>query len=562
MNGTRIYCTIALAALALAAPGSGARYPLLGGPGLAHVQSAKTGLGMTYRSFNTVSSYSGVSYYGTTGRQDSYSDLWSYQSVGYAPNGSMGVMLTGVAHGESWSVQGASATTAVGDKTLGCPGDAFLSGKYHVSLNEMFDLGLEPMVSIPMSQAKYGDYPSQSGKMDVGCKVLCDVNLGAGTVYVNAGFLTRGSERPMAPLGAGFEYGFNEKISAFAEASGELRLGGQKDTLPDSLVAQAGRFDRTEFRVTPGVRFAPFRYAAVNLAVDIGLTPSAAPWQVIFGIDVPAAAGRFLSVILPGIIAGISRDSRTDRPVKCMISFPDAGLPAIVSDADGMFNATVPPGEYKVQILASGYRMQQRKLVVASQQTETWDIKLNPREGQLTVMVADAASGKPMSADIRFKDSVLPDGKTEPGSGQYFTALAPGKHTLTVSAFGYAPWELSVNIKDKEQQSQSVALPPLAVKKPEVIVQPPGSPNVKTTASERRQAGIAPRVVIKPVAPAVKISPEDLTSRYKTGVQQYMDEEYGKAIATFNTIVKADPGNAKARDYLKKAKERQKKIGG
>jgi hypothetical protein len=300
----------------------------------------------------------------------------------------------------------------------------------------------------------------------------------------------------------------------------------------------------------------------MNLAVDIGLTPSSAPWQVIFGLDVPAAAGRFLSRILPGILAGITHDSRTDKPVKSMISFPDARLPAIVSDADGMFNATVPPGEYKVQILASGYRMQQRKLVVASQQTETWDIKLNPREGKLNVTVSDAASGKPVSADIRFKDSVLPDGKTEPGSGQYSTALAPGKHDLTVSAAGYAPQELSLIIKDKDQQAQSVALQPLAVKKPEAILQTAAIPVIKNTVSERRQAGTAPRVVIKPVAPVVKISPEDLTSLYKTGVQQYMDEEYGKAIATFSTIVKADPGNAKARDYLKKAKERQKKISG
>ncbi len=562
MNKNASLSFLVLGCLVLASPAFGTRYPLLGGPGLVHVQSAKTAPGFSYRSFNAVSSYSNVNYYGTAGRKDSYSDVWSYQSVGYAPNAGLAVMLTGVAHGENWSVQNPNPAAANADKTLGCPGDAFLAGKYHLSLNETFDLGLEPMVSIPMGQKKYEDFPSQSGKLDVGGKVLCDVNLAAATMFLNAGFLTRGAERAMAPLGAGFGYGFGEKLIAFTEMSGELRIGGQKDAFPDSLVPKGRGFDRTEFRVTPGLRFAPTPYAAVNLAVDIGLTPSSAPWQVIFGLDVPAAAGRVLSLILPGIIAGITHDSRTDKPVKCMISFPDAGLPAIVSDADGMFNATVPPGEYKVQILASGYRMQQRKLIVASQQTETWDIKLNPREGKLTVTVSDAASGKPMPADIRFKDSVLPDGKTEPGNGQYSTALAPGKHTLTVSAAGYAPQELSLVIKDKDQQAQSVALQPLAVKKPEAIVQTTAIPDVKSTVSERRQTSTAPRVVIKPVAPAIKLSPEELAGLYKTGVQQYMDEEYDKAIATFNKLVKADPGNVKAKDYLKKAKERQKKIGG
>jgi outer membrane protein assembly factor BamD (BamD/ComL family) len=62
-------------------------------------------------------------------------------------------------------------------------------------------------------------------------------------------------------------------------------------------------------------------------------------------------------------------------------------------------------------------------------------------------------------------------------------------------------------------------------------------------------------------APA-KPSADEIANLYKTGVQQYMDEDYGKAISTFQKIIKADPGNNRARDYLKKARDRQKKIGG
>ncbi|HTY09352.1 MAG TPA: carboxypeptidase-like regulatory domain-containing protein [Candidatus Edwardsbacteria bacterium] len=564
MKGTITAVLSLLTTLVLAAVAGGARYPLLGGPGLVHVQSAKTGLGFSYRTFNAASSYGDVNYYGMTGKQDALTDVWSYHSVGYAPNASLAVMVTGMAHGESWTVKNGAPLTVNNDKTLGCPGDAFVSGKYHVSLNEMFDLALEPMMTVPMDYKKYEDGPSQTGKLDVGGKVLCDVNLGAGTVYLNAGFLTRGDERAMVPLGAGFEYGFNEQLSAFAEASGELRVGSQKDAYPDSLVPKGRGFDRTEFRVTPGLRFAPLPYGAVNLAVDVGLTSSAAPWQVIFGIDIPASAGRFLTVTLPGIIAGMIRDARTGGPVKCMISFPGAGLPAIVSDASGRFNASVPPGEYKIEVMANGYRMQQRKMVVASRQTDTWDVKLNRKEGQLSITVTDAATGKPLAADIRFKDSALPDAKADPATGQYRTALVPGKYSLAIAAPGYVPQDLAFSIKDKEEKAQIVALQTPAAKKPEVIV-PAATPAPgvnKGTPVKREPGSAGPRVVIKPVAPAVKLSPEELAGLYKTGVQLYMDEEYAKAIATFSTIVAADPGNTKARDYLKKAKERQKKIGG
>ncbi|MCU0608089.1 MAG: hypothetical protein MUF78_11930, partial [Candidatus Edwardsbacteria bacterium] len=268
------------------------------------MQSAKTGLGLMYRSLNAVGSYSGATYYGTVGGRDSYSDLWSFQSVGYAPNDRMAVLATGVAHGESWQVPEPGPLAEGLDKTLACPGDAFVSGKYRLALGERVDVALEPMVSVPMDRAKYQDYPSQSGKLDVGGKVLCDVRLGPATVLVNAGYLTRGDERAMLPVGLGVEYGFNDKITAFIEGSGELRLGAQRDSLADSQVTQAGRFDRTELRVTPGVRYAPFRHGAVVLAADLTLTKTGPPWQVILGLDIPAAAGRFLSTAMLGAIAG------------------------------------------------------------------------------------------------------------------------------------------------------------------------------------------------------------------------------------------------------------------
>ena len=41
-----------------------------------------------------------------------------------------------------------------------------------------------------------------------------------------------------------------------------------------------------------------------------------------------------------------------------------------------------------------------------------------------------------------------------------------------------------------------------------------------------------------------------------------MNEEYDQAVKTFQQLLKSDPGHAKAKDYLAKAKDRLKKIKG
>ena len=583
-----------LAVLAMAAvqPAEGARYPLLGGPGLVHVQSAKTGLGFSYRAFNAGTSYGDVNYYGEVGRKDALSDVWSYHSVGYAPNANLSVMVTGVAHGEGWTV--ANSQLAQGrDKTLGCPGDAFLSGKYHWSLGERYDLSLQPMVSIPMDKKKYQDDPSQSGKLDVGAKVLADINLGAATVFVNAGFLTRGEERAMVPVGAGVEYGLNEMFAVFAEASGELRLGAQKDVLPDTLYATGRGSDRTEFRVTPGLRVSPFSYGSVNLAADIGLTPGTPPWQVILGIDIPSSAGRFLSTSLLGAIAGLIKDRESGVPMKGMITFPGSDVPGVVSDDLGSYMARLSPSDYKIHIYANGYRWIERKIQVKAGKNEKWDLTLKRKLGSIAGRVVDGATGLPLAAALSFIGSKLPEFSADPNTGEFTALVPPGKYKLAATADGYAAKEVALTVKDRDNQTTqftllpagmvpaepvaatgrtrrpaietTVASLPATSAEPRLPAPPPAPKPVRTTpAAVRATEPTAP----KPAAPAVKPaasakpSPAEVAALYKTGVEQFMNEEYDKALGTFQKVLKNDPGNAKAKEYLGKTRDRLKKLKG
>ncbi|MDO9026905.1 MAG: hypothetical protein Q7U87_03385, partial [bacterium] len=298
----KIVLSLSLALAASAALAT--QFPLLGGPGLVHLQSAKAVPGVGYRSLAAVSSYPNQTFYGLQGTDDSFTDLWNHNSISYSPLPGLMVIGNGLAHAEQWTVK--SQPVQPIDKSLGCPGDAVVALKYQIALqNGRWDLGLMPLVTIPMSRTKYQDSPSQSGKLDFGGKILSDFNFSDLTVLLNAGFLTRGNERPQLPLGLGLEYGLSPSLSGFLEASAELRMGGQKDSLADDQILRGRGADRTEIRVTPGLRFAPVSFLGLNLACDIGLTRATAPWQAILGLDFPASAGRSILAPLWGAVAGI-----------------------------------------------------------------------------------------------------------------------------------------------------------------------------------------------------------------------------------------------------------------
>jgi Flp pilus assembly protein TadD len=111
----------------------------------------------------------------------------------------------------------------------------------------------------------------------------------------------------------------------------------------------------------------------------------------------------------------------------------------------------------------------------------------------------------------------------------------------------------------------TVASLPAASAEPRLPAPPPAPRPVRTTpATARTPEPAAPR----PAAPAVKPaasarpSPADVAALYKTGVEQFMNEEYDKALGTFQKVLKNDPGNAKAKEYLGKTKDRLKKLKG
>jgi hypothetical protein len=562
--------TLLLMALAASAARA-ARFPMLGGPGLVHLQSAKAGQGFGLRLVNSFSAYDNQRFYLLEGQENSFQDIWSRQLLSYSPAENLSFMAGGLAHLEMWNIASPGGDSL--DNSLGCPGDVTLAAKYSFSLaNRMADLALMPMVSVPMDKEKYQDSPSQTGKLDFGAKLLGDLNLKRHTLYANLGFLTRGDQRPQLPAGVGYEFGLSRKFSAFAEASAELRMGAAKDSLPDSLVRPGRGYDRTEARITPGLHFVPFDLLGISLSADLGLTKATAPWQITLGLDFPASAGRAVTGVIGGVIAGLIKDRDTGVPMKGMITFPGADLPGTVSDDIGTYLAELPPGEYKIHIYANGYRWIERKIKVEPGKKEKWDLTLKRKLGTIKGTAVDAVTGSPVAAAFSFVGRDLPEFSADPASGEFASQVPPGKYSLSVTAPGYQAQTLELTVRDRKDLASDIRLQPdrpaaLAARTqrpaPPVPAGAPPEPARSAAAAPAAPRAAAPKAEPKPAAaPAAKMTPDQINELYKAGVKQYMNEEYEKAAQTFQKVLKAEPGNAKAKDYLGKARDRLKKIKG
>ena len=551
------YLIVVLSLLALAALAGAAKLPLEAGPGTIHVRSAQIEPGISYRSITGITSYGSRNYYGNQGKNDALIDVWAYQLMSYAPSPAVAVLLATPWHGEKWTINNRISTGL--DNSLGCLGDFEVNVKYKLPLaGESFDLALQPGITIPMKRSVYKDPQSQTGKVDFGGKVLADLNFNRINCYINAGFFTRGDENPMVPLGAAAVYRIDQAMAAFFEVSAELRIG-DKTIWPDSTIVPGNGMNRTEARITPGFRLAPWSLLGVDLAMDLGLTSASAPWQAVVGFSLPATGVWGNSQPAMGMITGVVRDNRTGNPLKCMVSFPGSDVQAVLCDTNGQYQAKLAPGMYRIQVLANGYRATERKMEIQAGESTSWDVELNRREGNLALRIAEAGNGYPLEAEITSEDAKFPGGRSAASTGEFQAALTPGNYSLTIRADGHVAQTVTVSVKDKEEKTQSVLLLPEVVSAPPAPVTPPSM--LKPPAAART-AATKTTPAVKAAPAAAKASPEEIAAIFKAGVQQYMNEDYAKAQASFQQVVKADPGNVKAKEYLNKTRERLKKIKG
>jgi len=244
-------------------------------------------------------------------------------------------------------------------------------------------------------------------------------------------------------------------IKQFGTITGAVTDAGTHRPLPAQVSFPGGEASQTGTDTATGVftvRDVPVGVVAVQVAAD-GYQNAAASITVKDNeVSTENFALRPLRVF--GAITGRVLDVNTRAPLKASINFPESvGLPALATDsATGVFNGEkIAVGTITVTAQAEGYVVEARPIVVEEGKVTPVEFLLRPgREyGSLSGMATDAATGKPVLAQVAVADTtVLPATSDTAAGGFYKLDKVPtGVAVVKASAPGYFTAQVSVMIE-------------------------------------------------------------------------------------------------------------------
>jgi EmrB/QacA subfamily drug resistance transporter len=162
----------------------------------------------------------------------------------------------------------------------------------------------------------------------------------------------------------------------------------------------------------------------------------------------PAAVRSSAGVTVSGHVVG-AESAPVPRAVITLISLGGRQVGRMVAHSDGAYAVDAPePGSYVLIASAEGYQPQASTVVVGGEPV-SYDILLSGTSG-LVGTVRSAGLGKPVAgamvvaADVR--GDVLAAGLSDTDGTFGFAELVPGPLTLAVTAVGYRPLALPVEI--------------------------------------------------------------------------------------------------------------------
>ena len=143
-----------------------------------------------------------------------------------------------------------------------------------------------------------------------------------------------------------------------------------------------------------------------------------------------------------GAISGSVTDAASGHPVKATISFSDTTLAAVTTDTLTGFYQTgkIPAGVMVLKAVADGYFPGQMTVTIEANKTATQNFLLNPavQNGQLSGIVTDTLSKKPLKATIFFPGSGIPPVTSDSATGFYKASVPIGATVVACSLSGYA----------------------------------------------------------------------------------------------------------------------------
>jgi len=143
---------------------------------------------------------------------------------------------------------------------------------------------------------------------------------------------------------------------------------------------------------------------------------------------------------------------------------------------------------------------------------------------------------------------VFLDGASK-GETPLLLSASPGKHEVRVTLAGYEEWEAQVNLVQGAEVPLDVELMRSAA---------PAPPIATPKASRQRPAG-----AVKGEAPTAKAkqTPDPAVQKdLEDGIRSYEQGKIDVSIVKFEYVLRQDPENARAKQYLALAQERKRKV--
>ncbi len=324
--------------------------------------------------------------------------------------------------------------------------------------------------------------------------------------------------------GTGFEFP-QKYFELYLEYTTEQYFNLNKSTYPGSSELKPSRsYSQNPQRITPGVRFFPYKGSYIDFAVDLGspllgfgkgfdylgtgnkeeIMPN---WQFLVQLGYAFQPPK-PQLPKEGMIIGTVYDADSGKPIEgAIISFPGRNLTALYSDKNGHFYSyKFRKGTVEVKAEKKGYKTESKTAIIVPLRRIPIVFRLKPsiKTGNLIVKVY-SPSGKPLFATLNL---TKPGGEeiakqtTEPQTGAASFTLVEGEYYGTVKSEGMVPVKAKFKVVRRKTKVYRVVLKP-------------AMGNIAGKVTNENREGI-PAVVFFTGKKNLRISSDPLTGNYST----------------------------------------------
>ncbi len=300
---------------------------------------------------------------------------------------------------------------------------------------------------------------------DIGVAGLFDFRVGPFGTHLNVGYLATGIDKKPHYVA---DADFSQRPDYIPHAFGVQLIPSEHIRILFETYAMFDLDAKDEsLWVTPGVRFGAKR-VSFDVGCELGILnpdPNQEFWWKVFlnlsgGVDLVEKVEVHVPIAK---VSGRVYDGKTSEPIPASLSFPGSAKESIKTSGDGTYKTSFVPGSYRVHVEASGYRWQEKGIVLKDGDQIVLDFNLNKKPiSKIMGKIYDQETRKPIVAQITFPQTKIA-AMTSDTSGMYNVTLDPGTYRVHVEATNYQFNEKVVALKADETKVVDIALTKIGV---------------------------------------------------------------------------------------------------